>query len=94
MYLGPDGDERDVRFSPLTAPDHTNLPPALIQTAQLDPIRDDGARYAEALARAGNQVRYTEYVGAPHGYLSVPGPVRGAKQAMAEIVRELRRHLG
>jgi acetyl esterase len=94
LYLGPDGDESDVRFSPLTAPDHSNLPPGLIQSAQLDPIRDDAARYAEALSRAGNQVRYTEYVGAPHGYLSIPGAVRGAKQALAEIVRELRGHLG
>jgi acetyl esterase len=93
MYLGPDGDEMDPRFSPLTAPDHANLPPALIQTAQLDPIRDDGARYAEALRRDGNEVRLTEYVGAPHGYISVPGPVRGAKQALAEIVTELRAHL-
>jgi acetyl esterase/lipase len=93
LYLGPDGDETDVRFSPLTAPDHTNLPPALIQTAQLDPIRDDGARYAEALSQAGNLVRYTEYVGAPHGYLSIPGAVRGSRQALAEIVHELRTHL-
>jgi acetyl esterase len=93
LYLGPDGDESDVRFSPLSAPDHANLPPALIQTAQLDPIRDDGARYADALSRAGNQVRYTEYVGAPHGYLSIPGVVRGSRQAMAEIVSELRRHV-
>ncbi len=92
-YLGPDGDETDVRFSPLTAPDHANLPPALIQTAELDPIRDDGSRYAEALRRAGNEVRLTEYVGAPHGYISVPGPVRGARQALAEIVAELRTHL-
>jgi acetyl esterase/lipase len=93
LYLGPDGDESDVRFSPLTAPDHSNLPPALIQSAQLDPIRDDAARYAEALSRAGNQVRYTDYVGAPHGYLSIPGAVRGSKQALAEIVRELSVHL-
>jgi acetyl esterase/lipase len=92
-YLGPDGDASDVRFSPLTAPDHSNLPPALIQSAQLDPIRDDAARYAEALSRAGNEVRYTDYVGAPHGYLSIPGAVRGSKQALAEIVRELSSHL-
>ncbi len=94
MYLGPDGDDTDARFSPLTAPDHSNLPPALVQTAELDPIRDDGRRYAEALRRAGNEVRHTEYVGAPHGYVSIPGAVRGAPQALAEIVTELRTHLG
>ena len=93
LYLGPDGDERDIRISPLLAPDLSNLPPALVQSAELDPIRDDAARYAEALDRAGTPVRYTEYVRAPHGYLSIPGAVRGARQAIAEMVTELRTHL-
>jgi acetyl esterase len=93
LYLGPDGDERDERMSPLLAEDLSNLAPALVQTAELDPIRDDGRRYAAALRAAGNDVRFTEYVGAPHGYLSIPGAVRGAKQALAELVGELRRYL-
>lgn len=92
-YLGPDGDERDVRMSPLLADDHSALAPALVQSAGLDPLRDDAARYAERLRLAGTPVRYTEYVGAPHGYISVPGVVRGSRQAMAEIVTELRAHL-
>ena len=93
MYLGPDGDPLDVRMSPLSADDLSGLPPALVQGAELDPLRDDAGRYAEAMRRAGVDVRYTEYVGAPHGYLSIPGVVRGSKQAMAEIVRELSAHL-
>jgi acetyl esterase/lipase len=93
LYLGPDGDERDIRISPLFADDLSSLPPALVQSAELDPIRDDAARYAQALEKAGTTVRYTEYAGAPHGYLSVPGAVRGSRQAMAEIVTELRTHL-
>jgi acetyl esterase/lipase len=93
MYLGPGGDPLDVRISPLLAEDLSGLPPALFQSAQLDPIRDDAARYADAMRAAGVDVRYTEYVGAPHGYLSVPGAVRGSKQALAEIVRELSAHL-
>jgi acetyl esterase len=93
LYLGPDGDERDIRISPLFADDLSSLPPALVQSAELDPIRDDAARYAQALENAGTTVRYTEYAGAPHGYLSVPGAVRGSRQAMAEIVTELRTHL-
>lgn len=92
-YLGPDGDDRDVRISPLLADDLGRLPPALIQSAQLDPLRDDASRYAAALAAAGTAVRYTDYAGAPHGYISVPGAVRGARQAVAEIVTELREHL-
>ncbi len=92
-YLGPDGAETDVRLSPLLADDLSGLPPALVQVAELDPIRDDGVRYAEALRLAGNEVRFTEYVGAPHGYISIPGGVRGSRQAMAETVRELTEHL-
>jgi acetyl esterase len=93
LYLGPDGDDRDVRISPLLADDLSGLPPALVQSAELDPLRDDGARYAAALREAGNDVRYTEYAGAPHGYLSIPGAVRGARQALAEIVDCLKIHL-
>ena len=48
--------ERADATSPVLSPifgDLTGLPPALIQTADLDPLRDDGVRYAEALRAAG-----------------------------------------
>jgi acetyl esterase len=85
-YLGPGGDDRDPRVSPLLAPSHAGLPPALIQTAEQDPLVDDGRRYAEALRHADVPVRYTEYVGVPHGFLSMPGMTRSATQARTEIV--------
>jgi acetyl esterase/lipase len=88
-YLGPDGDPRDPLASPLLAPDHTGLPPALILTAEHDPIRDDGRRYAAVLREAGVPVRHTDYVDAPHGFLSVPGLVPAARQAIAEICAEI-----
>ncbi|UZJ25882.1 alpha/beta hydrolase [Rhodococcus antarcticus] len=88
-YLGPGGDPRDPLASPLLAPDHTGLPPALILTAEHDPIRDDGRRYAAVLREAGVPVRHTDYVDAPHGFLSVPGLVPAGKQAIAEICAEI-----
>jgi acetyl esterase len=88
LYLG-DADPRDSRASPLLAEDHSGLPPALIQVAEHDPLRDDGVRYAAALRRAGVPVRLTEYIGMPHGYLNFPGVCRGAAQAMAELCAEL-----
>ncbi len=92
-YLG-DADPTDPRISPLHADDHTGLPPALIQTAEHDPLLDDGRRYAEVLRDAGVPVRYTQYLGVPHGYVNAPGIVRStAGQALAEIVQELRHHL-
>jgi acetyl esterase len=72
----------------LLAEDHSGLPPALIQVAEHDPIRDDGTRYAEALRAAGVPVRLTEYVGVPHGFMSFPGVSRSAHQALAEICAE------
>jgi acetyl esterase len=88
-YLG-DADPADVRASPLLAPDHQGLPPALIQVGEHDPLRADGVAYAEALRAAGVPVRLTEYVGMPHGYLNFPGLCRLAPQALAEITAEQR----
>ena len=88
MYLGPDGDPSDPMASPLLAPDHSELPPALVQVAEHDPLRAEGISYAAALRAAGVPVRLTEYVGMPHGFLNFPGLSRSAPQALAEICAE------
>ena len=93
-YLGPDGDPAHPWASPLLAPDHTGLPPALIQVAEHDPLREDGERYAAALRAAGVPVRFTEYVGVPHGFVNFPGLSTAAHQAMAEICAEQAAALG
>jgi acetyl esterase/lipase len=92
-YLG-DQDQEQPYASPLFAPDHSGLPPALVQVAEHDPIRDDGLRYAEVLRAAGVPVRLTGYTGMPHGYLSFPRLCRSAPQALAELVAEQRAALG
>ncbi len=85
-YLGPGGDPTDPRVSPLLAASHAGLPPTLVQTAEHDPIVDDGRRYADALAAAGVPVRYTCYEGMPHGFVSFAGVAgAAAHQARAEI---------
>jgi acetyl esterase/lipase len=88
LYLGPDGDPANPWASPLLAADHAGLPPALIQVAEHDPLREDGKRYADALLAAGVPVRFTEYVGMPHGFVNFPGLSRVAHQAMAEVCAE------
>lgn len=88
-YLGGQ-DPRQPYASPLHAADLSGLPPALVQVAEHDPIRDDGLRYAAALRAAGVPVRTTTYVGMPHGYLSFPRLCRSAPQALAEVCAELR----
>lgn len=94
-YLGhgPDAvEEADPLVSPLFG-DVTGVAPALIQTADLDPIRDDGLRYGEALRSADVPVRVTNYVRLPHGFASFPGVARTGAQHRVELVDELRRHL-
>jgi acetyl esterase/lipase len=90
LYLGPDGDPGNPWASPLLAADHARLPPALIQVAEHDPLREDGVRYAAALRAASVPVRLTEYVGVPHGFVNFPGLCRSAHQALAEICAEQR----
>lgn len=87
-YLGGQ-DRRHPYASPLLAPDLRGLPPAMIQVAQYDPIRDDGLRYAKALRAAGVAVRLTNYIGMPHGFLAFPKLCRSAPQAVAEICATL-----
>ena len=86
-YLGGQ-DPRAPYASPLFADDHAGLPPALVQVAEHDPIRDDGHRYAEVLRAAGVPVRLTQYVGMPHGFLAFPRLCRSAPQALAELCTE------
>ena len=94
-YLdGTDLDPKDPLVSPFWVDDLSGLPPALVQTADLDPLRDEGLGYASKLADAGVPVRVTNYLGAPHGFMSFPGMTVCAPQARLELVTELRRHLG
>lgn len=90
LYLGHDGESVDPKASPLLAASHEGLPPALIQVAEHDPLKDDGVRYAAALRAAGVPVRLTEYVGQPHGFMNFPGLCKGARQAVAELGAEQR----
>ncbi|GAA3615053.1 alpha/beta hydrolase [Marihabitans asiaticum] len=82
---------------PLLSPIHcdaTEVAPALVQVAELDPLRDDGLRYAEHLRASGVNARITQYRRLPHGYLSMPGACPGADSAIEEIVAFLRQVLG
>jgi acetyl esterase len=88
-YVPAGHDLRDPLVSPLFGR-LDGLPPALIQTADLDPIRDDGIRYADALRGAGVPVRLTNYLKVPHGFAFMPGaaPAVGRQQRW-ELATEL-----
>ncbi|WP_297783522.1 alpha/beta hydrolase [Aeromicrobium sp.] len=90
LYLGDQHGTEDFRASPIRAASHADLPKAFILTAELDPLLDNGTRYRDVLMAAGVPVRYAEYDGAIHGFLSLPGVVPVASRALDDIVGFLR----
>jgi acetyl esterase len=88
-YLGEDGDPTDPLCSPLFAPDVADLPPALVVTAAVDPLHDDGADYVARLGAAGVPVKHTDHARAVHGFLSFPGVCRASAAALDDVCAEL-----
>lgn len=87
-----DADATNPYASPLLG-EPTGLPPAIIQTAGHDPLRDHGPAYAAHLRAAGVEVRLTNYADGVHGYISLPGIVPVASSALADAAREIREML-
>lgn len=85
-YFGNAWPIADPRASPTLYEDFTGLPPTLIITAGYDPLRDEGAEYAQALADAGTPVEYVCYEGTIHGFMNMGRMLRAAHRAMRERV--------
>ena len=91
----PDPVDRTLSYAaPLRASDLEGLPPALIQTAEFDPLRDEGEAFAAALREAGVDVKATRYNGLIHGYFGMEDAVKAARAAVQEAVDYLRLGLG
>jgi len=90
-YLGPDGDGTHHHASPIHAEDHSALPPAVVITAEFDPLRDEGEAYAAALEAAGVPVVARRYDGMIHGFVSMPMVFPEADDAVAHIAEAVER---
>ncbi len=92
-YLDP-AEYDDWRASPLRAANHADLPPALVITAGFDPLRDEGAAYADKLSAAGNSVHYVHFPRMVHGFLTMSGILDEAKTAITLCAAIMRERLG
>jgi acetyl esterase len=87
----PDLATRDEPYaSPLRAKDLRGLPPAIVVTAECDPLRDEGAEYAERLRAAGVPVTYMEYEGMVHAFMGWASAVPTGARAITEVGAALR----
>ena len=89
-YLRDGADKKNPQASPALAPHHKALPPALIITAEFDPLRDEGEAYCSKLAAAGVPAKFTRYDGMIHGFFTMGDVLPQGKQAVAEASAALR----
>lgn len=90
-YVRP-SDWADPFASPLRG-DLKRFPPTLVVAGAIDPLRDDGLRFADKLKAAGRDVTLSSYKGMPHDFMLFPG-IDDADKAVAEITRFAKAKLG
>ena len=98
LWYLPDTDITDptalpVTLAPANAADLSGLPPAYIGTAEHDPLRDDGARYAELLNLAGVPAELSNEPTLVHGYANFALVIPAAAEATSRGIAALRKAL-
>jgi len=82
QYMANESDKQNPYFLPMVSEDLSDLPPALIITAEYDLLRDEGSAYAERLNEAGARAKVVCIEGVIHGFFLLTALVEPARQAM------------
>ena len=90
QYLSGKEDVANAYAVPLKAKSLAGQPPALVITAEFDPLRDEGEAYAERLQEAGVEATATRYDGMIHGFFGMGAVVDKGQQAVDEASAALR----
>jgi acetyl esterase/lipase len=93
-YLAEDSDVADPRISPLRATKFAGLPPAIIHTAEFDPLRDEGNAYAAKLVAAGVAVEHVCHDGMIHNFHAIGAILPQGRLVLHQIGEQVRRALG
>lgn len=88
-YLNNPSDGRNPWIDLVNVQDLKGLPPATIITAEIDPLRSEGERYAERLLQAGVPVTYHNYEGVTHEFFGMGAVVGDAKKAVRLVARDM-----
>jgi len=93
-YVAGDTDVADPRISPLRAFHVAGLPPAIIHTAEYDPMRDEGNAYARKLLAAGVMVEHVCHAGMIHNFHAMGALLPQAQLVLSQIGEQVRRAVG
>jgi acetyl esterase len=89
-YVRNDAERSHPYASPLRASNLADLPAALVITAELDPLRDEGESYAERMRAAGTPVQLTRYDGMIHGFFAMSAIIDQGRTAIQQSAAALR----
>jgi len=89
-YLSEEADATNPYAAPMHAADLSGLPPALVITAEYDPLRDEGEAYAKRLQEAGIPTVCTRYDGMIHGFFGMVAAVDKSREAVNQAASCLR----
>jgi acetyl esterase len=94
-YMSSDSDRTNVKASPMVASDDLlkRMPPAIVITAQYDPLRDEGEAYGKRLVENGVSATITRYNGAFHGFFNMITILDDAQSAHAQAATLLKKYL-